>query len=336
MAIRNRLSGDLSPVQLRERLRASVCIEVAHHESARLYLPASLIYDYPIDTARSSVTLCPEFVRALDKHVELHATPCFSEGCPNAKANAKKQDVVCPSGFWGFRHKMGLPLSVGRSPDPAPEFPAGPSGRTFLAAVSLELDHASPLEHIRNLGVRDGWNYRVSESRDEVVELFQTTGPHVVYLYCHGGLDVNGIVYVSLGGTNPTAPEANRITFDNLTAYEIDWGRSRPLVFLNGCRTAVPRPDRVMDLISDFVRVARASGVIGTEITIFESLACRFAPACLRPFLRGVRLGEAVRQARLEVLAAQNPLGLVYVPYAPHGLWFAKVATAPVSQPDAA
>jgi hypothetical protein len=76
--------------------------------------------------------------------------------------------------------------------------------------------------------------------------------------------------------------------------------------------------------------------VNGTEITIFESLACRFAPACLRPFLRGVRLGEAVRQARLEVLAAQNPLGLVYVPYAPHDLRFAKVPTAPVSQPDAA
>jgi hypothetical protein len=198
------------------------------------------------------------------------------------------------------------------------------------------LDHASPLEHMRNLGFHDGWNYRVSESRDEAVELFQTAGPHVVYLYCHGGVDMNGIVYVSLGRTDPAAPEANRITFDNLTAYEIDWGRSSPLVFLNGCRTAVPRPDRVMDLISDFVRVARASGVIGTEITIFESLACRFAPACLRPFLQGVQLGDAVRRARLEVLAAQNPLGLVYVPYAPHDLRFAKVATVPASRPDAA
>ncbi len=56
--------------------------------------------------------------------------------------------------------------------------------------------------------------------------------------------------------------------------------------------------------------------VIGTEITIFEQLACDFAEECLRRFLAGnASIGEAIRGTRLELLRKGNPLGLIYTPF---------------------
>ena len=61
--------------------------------------------------------------------------------------------------------------------------------------------------------------------------------------------------------------------------------------------------------------------MIGTEITIFEPLAVKFAEECLQRFLgappykEGMPIGEAVRGARLELLRLGNPLGLVYIPF---------------------
>ena len=64
-----------------------------------------------------------------------------------------------------------------------------------------------------------------------------------------------------------------------------------------------------------FINGLGASGVIGTEISIFEPLACAFAENCLRYFLGGLPIGEAIRRARLVLLKQANPLGLVYVPF---------------------
>ena len=66
------------------------------------------------------------------------------------------------------------------------------------------------------------------------------------------------------------------------------------------------------DLVQTFVETVGAAGVIGTEITIYEPLAVAFGEACLRRFMDGTSIGEAVRQARLELLQQGNPLGLVY------------------------
>src|SRR5207244_9744776 len=89
----------------------------------------------------------------------------------------------------------------------------------------------------------------------------------------------------------------------------------RPLVFINGCQTTALEPEQAFEFVSRFVDVAGAAGVIGTEITIFEPLACAFAEECLRRFLGGAEIGQAVRGARLAVLKAGNPLGLAYVPF---------------------
>ena len=101
-----------------------------------------------------------------------------------------------------------------------------------------------------------------------------------------------------------------------LLNQRIRWDEPRPLVFLNGCHTTGLEPELALEFVSALVRRSRAAGVVGTEITVFEPLARAFAEDCLRRFLAGDPFGWAVRNARLELLKAGNPLGLVYLPYA--------------------
>jgi hypothetical protein len=131
-----------------------------------------------------------------------------------------------------------------------------------------------------------------------------------VYFYCHGGYD----------GTEPflrvgLESQVGTITRPNLRDKRIRWNDPRPLVFINGCHTTALDPEQALDFVSGFVETAGAVGVIGTEITVFEPLARNFAENCLRRFLNGVSIGEAVRAARLALLKEGNPLGLVYIPF---------------------
>jgi hypothetical protein len=60
----------------------------------------------------------------------------------------------------------------------------------------------------------------------------------------------------------------------------------------------------------------QASGVIGTEVSIPESLAREFALGIFKQLTeRGVSVGDAIRAQRLFLLGKYNPLGLVYTPY---------------------
>ncbi len=95
----------------------------------------------------------------------------------------------------------------------------------------------------------------------------------------------------------------------------IRWRSPRPLVFLNGCHTTALDPGQALSFPARLVEVAAAAGVIGTEITNFEPLASAFAEECLARFLGGEAIGEAVRAARLALLAQANPLGLIYIPF---------------------
>ena len=124
------------------------------------------------------------------------------------------------------------------------------------------------------------------------------------------------------------------ITPDLLLAYRLRWsGPGRPLVFLNGCRTTAVEPRQALEFVGAWLRTAQAGGVVGTDITVFEPLATRFAVACLGRFLSGTPLGEAVRLARLELLAEHNPLALAYVAFALPSLHVSRMASESASRP---
>ncbi|HKP38630.1 MAG TPA: CHAT domain-containing protein [Pyrinomonadaceae bacterium] len=307
-AIIERLTGSVDESdELAELMKTPGMIQIALKQSARHVLPAAMIYDYGLETNASSYSLCPAFLQSIDAAVPLEQSSCFKGLCPSR--NGSDDTVVCPSGFWGFRHSLGMPLSLkstGELPsqifwDERPELTVGVSTDK---AFTLRTKHEQVLQSLRQ-GL--GWNY--ADTRDAVLKLLREKSSHLVYFYCHGGMS-GTVPFIQVG---PATEKG--ITRDNLRHEKIRWKSPRPLVFINGCHTAALEPDVAMEFISAFVNVAGASGVIGTEITIFEQLARPFAEECLRNFLEGAQIGDAVRRARLKLLKDGNPLGLVYIPY---------------------
>ena len=318
----NRLVGGFDQAEeLADLMRQSGLVQIAIKGSARYVLPAALVYDYGFDTNAdlASYTLCPAFLDALYGQSPLEECECFKGNCPSRG----KETVICPSGFWGYRHCLGMPLSVGNAPDAPPEI-TYQQGPELTVGVSTDRDfrqRPAHVETLQTLHVGLDWNY--AATRNDTLRLLKETKPHLVYFYCHGGI-ANNVPYIQVG------PEDERgITRDNLRFKRIRWDDTRPLVFINGCHTTALTPEVALEFVSAFVENAAASGVMGTEITVFEPLACAFAEGFLRRFLSGIPIGEAVRGTRLALLKAGNPLGLVYIPFVMAGLHLVERSTSP-------
>jgi hypothetical protein len=321
-------AGGRKQRQLRQLLRPAGRIQIATKENARLLVPSAIIYDYKLDAnlPEDQYTLCDAFVAALQDDKPLADTACFQGKCPHAD----ELTTVCPSGFWGFRHEIGLPVSVEPGQDAPVTIPM-PDGRPQLI-LSICTDpnfvlRDAHLQHLHQFGLE----WQLADTRDETLSLLKTADSQVIYFYCHGG-EADEVPYILVG--DPRTETG--ITADNLNAYDIYWEppRPQPLVFINGCHTTALEPDKALDFVTGFVRTSEAAGVVGTEITIFEAIAVAFAEECLRRFvIEQEPLGTAVRQARLNMLKQMNPLGLVYIPYAMPGLRLAKPSAAPTDEP---
>ncbi|HZD16645.1 MAG TPA: C25 family cysteine peptidase, partial [Actinomycetota bacterium] len=299
--------------RLQELLRRPGPVQVALGRSARRVFPAALVYDFlGIDTTMpiDRFELCDAFVEALDSGLPLEASTCFTVGCDTPG----RRDRVCPSGFWGLRHELGLPVSEleadARASIEVEGVPAITIGVSTDARLAIRPTHEQTL---RALWGQGEWNY--ADTREETIRAFKEHGAHVVYLYCHGGVTQLEEPYVQVGPLNEPA-----ITAAVLANERVFWDVVRPLVFINGCHTTALEPEKAFELVSPLVALHGAVGVIGTEITIFEPLARDFAEACFRRFLEGATIGAAVRGARLDLLARGNPLGLVYIPFVLPGL----------------
>lgn len=307
-------AGDVrTAFELADLMREPGQVQIATKESIQMVVPAAMIYDHPLDnglTDAEKFSVCSEFLSNLDSDVPLEETNCFKGHCPSHGEDT----VVCPSGFWGFRHFIGLPVSVKSAPD-APTFI--PTLGTPELSVSVSTDpqfKRRPGHEVNLKGLGLGWGY--ADNREKSLALLKNNKAQIVYYYCHGGL-VNGRPYIKVGPNN----DGERLTPANLLSKRIIFDDIQPLVFINGCHTTALTPDNGFSMVSAFIQTSQAAGVIGTEITIFESIAVTFAEAFFHRFLiKRQTAGEAVRGARLEMLKQKNPLGLVYVPYAMPGL----------------
>ena len=286
--------------ELAALMRRPGLLPIALKQSPSHVLPAALFYDYPLDT-QADHKLCEAFSDALQEATPLEETPCFNAACPRCG----ELDYVCPSGFWGYRHCLGIPVSVAPGTDVPPEIVVQ-GELQMVVGVATNLNQLEDhLPKLQKLISPRGWHY--SENRDTILQQLKSTKSHLVYFYCHGGL-ASHVPYLQVGSNA-------YIEGSNLRAYRIYWDSPRPLVFTSGCHTTALDPEQAINLVQDFISTGGA-GVIGTEITIFEPLACDFAEECLRRFLAGgVSIGEAVRGARLKLLKEGNPLGLVYIPF---------------------
>jgi hypothetical protein len=127
-----------------------------------------------------------------------------------------------------------------------------------------------------------------------------------VYFYCHGGRTTRE-PYLGVG-------QKERIFPTELRGWKVRWTTCRPLVFINGCHTADLTPTDLVSFNASFSR-CRAAGVIGTEISVPETLARYVARSFFEQLVARKKVGEIIRQARLALLERYNPLGLVYTPY---------------------
>jgi hypothetical protein len=299
-----------SPVaSLRELMRAPGTVEISTKHSARMVVPAAILYDYPLNT-QLDLTVCPEALGAIEAGANLAEHRCFRGDCPHYAEDA----VVCPGGFWGFRHAVGLPQSTDSKHqlDLVQEIRC-PTRPDFVIGATTDPTFGTLEAHLGRVRAMGSAGSLLSHDSLALVEALRARpfGGHVIYFFCHGVL-ADGIPALVVG-----PPGSPGITPELIADGRVFWPATRPLVVLNGCGTAALEPRYALNMVDAFVRRAGASGVVGTEITVFESLAVAFADELFGGFLqRGAPLGEAVRRARLALLAAGNPLGLVYIAYA--------------------
>lgn len=310
-SIVDRITGGAeASARLRESMRSPGRIQLALRDSVRTVIPISLLYDYPFDAALdlNECRLCDQFTTDAQND-SLTDQVCFTGQCPNYS----DRSVVCPGGFWGFRHDLGVSISLttdSAEPMQVPSLIGTTTDAKPIVAVCTDEQFQLRNTHIESLRLIAGFKY--AEDRDGTIRLMQeSSDAPIIYFYCHGGLDVD-TPYIQVGPL--TDPHIERST---LREYAIRWSESRPLVFVNGCHTVNVEPENAVELVSGFIETAGASAVVGTEITIFEQLATEFGESFLSDFLvLRNELGRTIRNARLRLLSnSLNPLGLVYVPF---------------------
>jgi hypothetical protein len=302
-ALKNNLAaGKDTAKKLRELMRQPGLVQMASKISASDVAPVALFYDYLLDS-QASLKVCPAFEDSLASGRPLSGEPCFLGNCPNRDNLA----IVCPSGFWGFRHDIGLPCPTPNGPEVALAIKY--AGQPLMD-VATYADFPQLPGHLTRLD-QLGYQVQRQSQREQVTAMFLNTKPQLVYFYCHGVLqDTKPSLKIGSEAT------PGYLTLDNWSNLEIEWPDTRPLIFINGCHTTAISPAQALNLIKVLVEDVEAAGVIGTEITIFEPLAQSFAETFLPLFLSGMPLGRAVRETRLRLLAQRNLLGLVYVPHA--------------------
>jgi len=290
-------------------------IQVASTKSARYVFPWSMVYDHPFIVGVSKV-VCPQFLTDLRTGIELSTAVCFKQGCPHRL----DKTVVCPSGFWGFKHVLEQPWSVKAAPDPlgpstiVTELTGGPPSVLLGGLVALSRDLSQAGDHEKEVGdpklpVGKAWHLLIKDTKAEILLHLQAAGQlhlPLIYFYCHGRR-AGKRTWLGIGTGEELVP-------GDLKASEIDWRGASPLVVINGCHTVDLTPDDLLNF-NQVLAWCGAAGVVGTEISIPEVLARDFAMDFLVRLANHEEVGEALRSYRFSLLQRLNPLGLAYTPY---------------------
>ncbi|WP_279579967.1 hypothetical protein [Fodinicola feengrottensis] len=166
-----------------KRLRSPGFVQIALTRSAGHVVPAAMLYDLPLDSNAANLSLCADFVASAEKG-ELFGSACLTGTCKQASEPDPR--LVCPGGFWGFRHALGIPLSIGGGP-------AVPMTLPYRDGVALAggvyQDFPSAQGHVEALRGLVRWrDYRMGRDRLGTLEALGEQA-QIVYFYCHGGVE---------------------------------------------------------------------------------------------------------------------------------------------------
>ncbi len=281
-------------------------LQVTNADSLEQAFPWGMVYDHAIS---GRAALCPDFAGVLGGKIStLEQLQCFSQRC----AHADDVSVVCPSGFWGFRHFIEQPLSLTGEPIDAMCRRIKAKSRS-LTVAGFEFKSLEP--HLQAIRKLKEVSLNGPEFTHSGLQRALAREDPIVYFYCHGvrGDDFDGTV-LRLGRAGGEEVYLRR---SELRDLKVHWLAVRPLVFLNGCHTVDADPGS-LGSFNSALRNCGASGVIGTEIETHQDLAKEVGERFLKDFLVGKRtktLGAAMRRVRLSLLLQANPLGLAYTTY---------------------
>jgi hypothetical protein len=230
--------------------------------------------------------------------------------------------VACPLHFWGFKHIVEVPPQQvsEQQEETVQQQDCIRSVRPVKLAAGLNTDLQLFDEHLAELNKLTSRTLLVATwaaqkyLRDDVLDMMQETTLDLIYLYCHArGSKEENIFPPYLEFWDKQHSHSDYIYSSDLD-YPDHW-LHHPLVFLNGCGTAGFNPEALSPFIEKLVTDRGASAVIGTEIPVWEQLASECALRFLEHFLNGDTAGTALLNVRRELLAQNNPLGLVYTLY---------------------
>lgn len=289
---------------LEERLKQPGEIQVSITSSARNVYPWALLYDRKLEIGTDNA-VCPVMLKKLTGAAQagtLQAESCIDGDCRHA-ADTK---MICPLGFWGFRHAVEqLPPNQGKIVDTI----TAPHNPSFIMAVHQKL---AAKEHRAEVERAAGITAQYCDLKSAIGAALKSAKPHFIYFYCHSGRSDHS-PWLGVGSSE-------RIVPSDFLAWDTRWKDTTPIVVVNGCHTVDLNPDDLLDFVKTFAW-CRAAGVIGTEIAIPESLAREFGTFFVGRFLKGDnkegdnKVATILRDFRLTLLAKRNVLGLAYSPY---------------------
>ena len=284
----------------------------------------SIIYDLPLGGDTSKYELCPS-VKLFGPEGQQQPVPAY---CPHEDDHHDKGNVVCPFGFWG------LSCLIEQQPDVGRDVTSIVRRRTPQLVVGMaadsSLDQRLAKRHLKRLEESPAHSTLARLPTDTEEDLARALDPDdtdIVYFYTHCGYEDLGSGradrFLTLGDMAVYAQNVNlwATLWNNLD----HWSQRPPLVVLNGCHTTESTSGTLNNFVTAFTRWAGASGVLGSEITLEQGLAGHILEQVLTALTRGCTVGEALHEARWQLLSRGNLMGLAYTPYCPANLMFCHV-----------
>jgi hypothetical protein len=252
--------------------------------------------------------------------------------CPYAAETWHRENIVCPYGFWGLKHIIEQPPSQLAKQNGSWELVDAEN--QFAKESQIDLAIAVTRDTALNLGQVNAHlskltsinRIRVTPSSpaddiDKARTAFQL--PNIVYFLCHGATEMVGGTNQPFLGIGLRDGNAEHMIFpDTIQSWAQSdqqpnlsgWSTRRPLVFVNGCHTFALSPDQMLSFVSGF-SYARASGVLGTEVSIKLDVAAEIAQILFSKLSLGMEMGVAIREMRWELANKGNLIGLAYTLY---------------------
>jgi hypothetical protein len=307
----------LGPLLRNLRKQGDRALQIARHDP-NFAFPWSIVYDFPLPKEISGRPPAPVCVgEAFDDGIT--ATPSSRRGCPHNPG----RDVYCVEGFWGVRHRLEQLMPNGRRADETIVVRGEADRPGVRLALSIRTDDVENLD----TGLHQALSSAVGGlgADEDLLDLLWDESRRPLALVILGHLAVKAVDGEPAGERillfpRETLPadippdlwlQPNDIVQRTKDDYPMV-GDPAPLVFLMACDSGATEIAELTGFVTSLAD-AGAGAVIGTESTVFASLASRFAREVILELWEGERtLGEAVQTFNRRLLRAGIPVPFAF------------------------